>query len=88
MASSAFNNRIAKEVEEIKIAGLFKEERIIASEQGAEIMVNGKTVLNFCANNYLGLFDSLLHFSKAKRYPSKLRNPKKQYPKSSIENCC
>ena len=55
MASSAFNNRIAKEVEEIKIAGLFKEERIIASEQGAEIMVNGKTVLNFCANNYLGL---------------------------------
>jgi glycine C-acetyltransferase len=55
MASSAFNNRIAKEVEEIKNAGLFKEERIIASEQGAEITVNGKTVLNFCANNYLGL---------------------------------
>lgn len=47
--------RIAKEVEEIKAAGLFKSERIIASPQGAEIVVNGKTVLNFCANNYLGL---------------------------------
>ena len=55
MASISFNNRIAKEIEEIKAAGLFKEERIIASEQGAEISVNGKTVLNFCANNYLGL---------------------------------
>ena len=46
---------IAKEVEEIKPAGLYKEERIITSPQGAEITVNGKTVLNFCANNYLGL---------------------------------
>ncbi len=47
--------RIAKEVEEIKTAGLYKKERIITSPQGAEITVNGKTVLNFCANNYLGL---------------------------------
>ncbi len=47
--------RIAKEVEEIKAAGLYKEERIITSPQGAEITVNGKSVLNFCANNYLGL---------------------------------
>jgi glycine C-acetyltransferase len=47
--------RIAKEVEEIKSAGLFKSERIIASPQGAEIIVNDRTVLNFCANNYLGL---------------------------------
>jgi glycine C-acetyltransferase len=47
--------RIAAEVEEIKAAGLFKTERIIESPQGAEIIVNGKTVLNFCANNYLGL---------------------------------
>ena len=47
--------RIAGEVEEIKAAGLFKTERIIESPQGAEIIVNGKTVLNFCANNYLGL---------------------------------
>ena len=42
-------------MEEIRAAGLFKSERIIASAQGAEIEVNGKKVLNFCANNYLGL---------------------------------
>ncbi len=47
--------RIAKEVADIEAAGLYKKERIIASTQGAEITVNGKTVLNFCANNYLGL---------------------------------
>lgn len=50
-----FVKRIATELEEIKNAGLFKSERIITSEQGPEIMVNGKEVLNFCANNYLGL---------------------------------
>lgn len=48
-------HRILTELEEIKSAGLFKTERIIESPQGAEIVVNGKTVLNFCANNYLGL---------------------------------
>jgi glycine C-acetyltransferase len=47
--------RLAAELEEIKTAGLYKTERIIESPQGAEIIVNGKTVLNFCANNYLGL---------------------------------
>lgn len=47
--------RLAGELEEIKASGLFKTERIIESPQGAEIMVNGKKVLNFCANNYLGL---------------------------------
>ena len=50
-----FVKRIGEEIEEIKTSGLFKNERIIASAQGAEIIVNGKTVLNFCANNYLGL---------------------------------
>jgi glycine C-acetyltransferase len=50
-----FANRIGKELEDIKVAGLFKNERIITSDQGAEIQVGGKTVLNFCANNYLGL---------------------------------
>jgi len=40
---------------EIKKAGLFKEERIIETPQGAKIKVNEKEVLNFCANNYLGL---------------------------------
>jgi len=53
--NQAFAERIGKEVEEIKAAGLFKTERIITSEQGPEIVVNGRTVLNFCANNYLGL---------------------------------
>lgn len=50
-----FVQRIAAEVEEIRAAGLYKTERVITSPQGAEIIVNGKTVLNFCANNYLGL---------------------------------
>ena len=50
-----FVNRIASEIEEIKSSGLYKTERIITSPQGAEIQVGGKTVLNFCANNYLGL---------------------------------
>jgi glycine C-acetyltransferase len=47
--------RIAQEIEEIKNAGLYKTERIIESAQEAEIVVGGKNVLNFCANNYLGL---------------------------------
>jgi glycine C-acetyltransferase len=50
-----FVTRIAKDVEEIKTSGLYKTERIITSPQGPEITVNNKTVLNFCANNYLGL---------------------------------
>src|SRR5712671_4536240 len=50
-----FVNRVGNEVEEIKTSGLYKTERIISSPQGAEITVNGKIVLNFCANNYLGL---------------------------------
>ncbi|MDP9230587.1 MAG: aminotransferase class I/II-fold pyridoxal phosphate-dependent enzyme, partial [Bacteroidota bacterium] len=47
--------RISKEVDDIKASGLYKNERIISGAQGAEILVNGKTVQNFCANNYLGL---------------------------------
>jgi glycine C-acetyltransferase len=50
-----FVARIANELAEIESAGLFKKERVITSEQGPEIVVNGKKVLNFCANNYLGL---------------------------------
>jgi len=48
-------DRIGKELEEIRQAGLFKKERIIESPQGAVIHVNGKEVINLCANNYLGL---------------------------------
>lgn len=50
-----FTNRIQAELLEIESSGLFKKERVITSPQGAEIMVNDKKVLNFCANNYLGL---------------------------------
>lgn len=50
-----FVKRLGNEIEGIKSAGLYKNERIITSCQGAEIQVGGKTVLNFCANNYLGL---------------------------------
>lgn len=47
---------LKQELENIKEQGLFKEERIIVSSQGAEITLEtGQTVLNFCANNYLGL---------------------------------
>ncbi|MBP9789587.1 MAG: glycine C-acetyltransferase [Bacteroidia bacterium] len=46
---------LQKELEEIKSAGLYKQERIISSPQGADIIANGKPVINFCANNYLGL---------------------------------
>ena len=55
MSSSSFYTRLQQELQEIKSAGLYKQERIIESEQGAEITVNGRKVLNFCANNYLGL---------------------------------
>ena len=47
---------LEKEIQNIKDNGLYKEERVITSAQGAEITLNtGETVLNFCANNYLGL---------------------------------
>ena len=47
---------LQQELQSIEHNGLFKKERIITSAQGAEITLNtGETVLNFCANNYLGL---------------------------------
>jgi len=46
---------LQSELATIEENGIFKKERIITSTQGAEITVNGETVLNFCANNYLGL---------------------------------
>jgi glycine C-acetyltransferase len=51
-----FKPVLTKELDSIKEAGLYKKERIITSPQAAEITIEGgKTVLNFCANNYLGL---------------------------------
>lgn len=55
MSSPSFYARLQNELKEIEEAGLYKKERVIESVQGAEITVNGKKVLNFCANNYLGL---------------------------------
>ena len=50
-----FQEHLKKELAEIEAAGLYKNERIIESPQGAEILVKGKKCLNFCANNYVGL---------------------------------
>ena len=52
---NTIQNRLQEEISGIKEAGLYKQERIIESQQQAEITVNEKQVLNFCANNYLGL---------------------------------
>ncbi len=53
---TSYKEYLQKELSGIKEAGLYKQERIITSAQGAEIKVSsGQTVLNFCANNYLGL---------------------------------
>ena len=49
---------LQQELAEIKAAGLYKSERVIESPQRAEIEVAGRKVLNFCANNYLGLSDN------------------------------
>ena len=48
-------HQFAAELEAIRAAGLFKGERLIASPQRANVRVGGVGVLNFCANNYLGL---------------------------------
>ena len=55
---NSFQKHLQKELAEIEAAGLYKNERIIESPQGAEILVKGKKCLNFCANNYLGLADN------------------------------
>ena len=55
--SSAFLSHISTTLDQIESEGLMKMERMIASPQGGEIEVNGKTVINLCANNYLGLAD-------------------------------
>lgn len=58
---------LQQELAEIKTAGLYKNERIICSPQRAEIEVTGRKVLNFCANNYLGLSDNPRLIEAAKR---------------------
>ena len=56
MYPESFKQKLLSEIASVKEAGLYKEERIITSPQGSEIILsNGQKVLNFCANNYLGL---------------------------------
>lgn len=55
MYSTKLKHQLQEELTEIQEQGLFKKERVITSPQGPEITVNNKNVLNFCANNYLGL---------------------------------
>jgi len=56
--TASLTQHYVEELEAIRAQGLFKSERIITSPQSAEITLDdGRTVLNFCANNYLGLAD-------------------------------
>jgi len=55
---TAFIDHLRSELSGLKEAGLYKTERVITSKQAGEISVGGARVLNFCANNYLGLADS------------------------------
>ncbi|MEL7477636.1 MAG: glycine C-acetyltransferase [Pseudomonadota bacterium] len=56
MRASAFYSQLQEQLEQVKAEGLYKSERIITSSQQAEIAVaSGDSVINFCANNYLGL---------------------------------
>lgn len=55
MISEKYLQHLQNELQNIENDGLYKRERIITSQQSAEIEANGKKLLNFCANNYLGL---------------------------------
>ncbi|MCD1597356.1 glycine C-acetyltransferase [Rheinheimera aquimaris] len=55
MRSSAFLQHLQQQIDDVKAEGLYKAERIITSQQQASVDVGGEQVLNFCANNYLGL---------------------------------
>ncbi|MCH5331375.1 MAG: glycine C-acetyltransferase [Alistipes sp.] len=62
-----FKEHLSSQLEEIKAAGLYKSERIIETPQAAGIGVAGREVLNFCANNYLGLSDNPRLIAAAKK---------------------
>ncbi|WP_404927952.1 glycine C-acetyltransferase [Mesorhizobium sp. ORM16] len=56
--ASSLNNHVRELLSQIETEGLYKRERVITSPQSSEIEVGGRKLLNFCANNYLGLADS------------------------------
>ena len=62
----SIQKRLIKELDEFKISGRFKSERVIESTQKSEISVNNNKVLNFCANNYLGLASNKKVIARAK----------------------
>ena len=74
---------LAKTLAEIKEAGLYKEERLIESPQRAAITVKGQEVLNFCANNYLGLSDNPRLIEAAKQMMDR-----RGYGMSSVRFIC
>ena len=55
MPAAGLNKHLQEQLAGLKTQGLLKSERAIATPQDAEITVNGRAVVNFCANNYLGL---------------------------------
>ena len=63
----SIQKRLSEELDEVKSSGRFKNERIISSKQNSEISVNNSKVLNFCANNYLGLASNQNVINKAKQ---------------------
>src|SRR4051812_29274368 len=67
MSCTAFRSHLAAQIEDIKSQGLFKEERVITTPQRAQIMTANKSVINLCANNYLGLADNSELIATAKR---------------------
>ena len=58
MRTTSFLNHIQQQIDDVKNEGLYKAERIITSQQFSDVTVGGQQVLNFCANNYLGLANS------------------------------
>ncbi len=76
-------NYLSDVITEIREAGLYKEERLIESAQQASITVNGKEVLNFCANNYLGLSNNPRLIAAAKEMMDK-----RGYGMSSVRFIC
>lgn len=83
MLSTQFLENLQKELQQIKQDGLYKTERIITSEQYSEIEANGKQLLNFCANNYLG-FSNNLEVKNA----SKAMIDRRGYGMSSVRFIC
>ena len=78
-----FQDHLKAQLNQIREAGLYKEERIIESAQAAAIEVGGKEVLNFCANNYLGLANNPRLIAAAKEAMDK-----RGYGMSSVRFIC